>query len=457
MMKNIFLILLPVFLFFGCGGYDKDQLDEPNYIEIVTNSEYLVVGGDVQYTAVGHYDDNRTKDLSAKVYWSSDKSDILSLDQTGMVHGKKKGFDTISVSWNNMVSSKKSVEVKAFDRLVFDYPYIEKSVGQTHQNALSIVYDDLDFDKGVDLAMFTWTSTNPDVASVDDYGLITANSIGEAKITASVGDINRSMKIIVKEMPVSYIEIITYTTTVLKGLHEQYRAFAHYCDGSKKEITYDVTWKSSDVEIASVDVGGIISTYKNGTVTISAIYDDIIASEKLIVNDIPLTRLYISNPVYKITKGYYETFYVIGFFQDGRSQEMRFDLIWDTDNHNIIKADADGTVFGVNVGNANLVVSVGNVKAVRNLEVVDVALESINIIPDYSYVPVGFTLGYRAEATFRDGRISYFDYLGVWDILGEDIATVDFSGVVTAHKDGKVIIDFIYDKKITKDVISVTP
>jgi uncharacterized protein YjdB len=330
-------MILTLSFFFGCGGYDSEQLDEPNYIEIQSNSEYVVVGGYIQYSAIGHYDDNRTEDLSNKVYWSNDNTDILTIGENGLAYGKEKGTDKITVSWNNMVKSTKAVEVKKFNRLVFDYPYVVKSVGEGYQSAITIVYEDLDFEKNVNLDMFTWTSSDSSVASVDSFGLVTANSIGSAKITATVGTISRSMKIVVKDLPLDYIEILTNTDTVLKGLHEQYRAIGYYCDGSHKEITYDVNWTSSNVDIATVEIGGKITALKDGKVSITATYDGVSSSKDLIVNSVPLKLLYINSIIEKITKGYSEAFYVTGIFEDGRSQEMRFDVSWDSDNHHILE------------------------------------------------------------------------------------------------------------------------
>ncbi|MEA3523611.1 MAG: Ig-like domain-containing protein [Campylobacterota bacterium] len=461
MMKNVFFIVVGLFFLLGCqSGYDEKQLNPPNYIEIVSDSEYLVVGGTVQYSAIGHYDNNVTIDLSDKVYWSHDHDDILSVDEYGLTYGRKKGFDTLYVSWNNMVNAKRNIEVKAFNRLVFNYPYVEKDIkdiNQTHQNDLSIVYDDLDFDRYVNLDMFTWTSSDSEVASVDAEGLITMHSLGDAKITATVGTVSRSMKVVVQNLYVDYIEIVARTTTVLKGLHERYRAFAHYCDGSKKEVTNDVMWSSSDNNVASIEAGGYITTYSEGNVTISASYGTFKANENLHVNTIALKSLYINSLVTQISKGYSETFYVMGSFEDGRTQEMEFDLVWSSSNSDILIVDELGTAYGNEVGYANVEVAIGNIKTFRPIQVVDVALESIKIIPEYIHLPVHYTLQYQAQAHFRDGRVSYFNYDGVWDILQDDIASIDYTGLVTAHTEGKAVVEFIYDKKITKDVITVTP
>ncbi len=461
MMKNLFLTLLALFILWGCqSGYDEKQLNPPNYIEIISDSEYVVVGGSVQFTAMGYYDNNVSIDLSDKVYWSHDHDDILSVDEYGLTYGRKKGLDTLYVSWNNMVGAKRDVEVKAFDRIVFHYPYVvkdAKDINQTYQPDITIVYDDLDFDRYVNPYMFTWTSNNPNVASVDEGGLITMHALGKAEVTAKVGTVSRSMNIVVQNLIVDYIEIVTKTTTVLKGLHEQYRAFAHYCDGSKKEITDDVVWSSSNTNIASIEAGGLITTYSEGNVILSASYGDYKAGENLEVNTIALKSLRIDSVIYKISKGYRESFFVIGTFEDGRTQEIYFDLLWSSSNSNILIVDEEGTAYGNEVGTANVEVAIGNIKTFHPIEVVDVALDSVKIFPEYAYLPVGYVLEYQAEAQFRDGHTSYFNYYGVWDILQDDIASIDYNGLVTAHKEGKAVVDFIYDKKIIKEVITVTP
>lgn len=59
-------------------------------------------------------------------------------------------------------------------------------------------------------------------------------------------------------------------TTMLVGSSQQASATGYYDDGSSKDITYDVTWSSSDSTVASITATGLISALKTGICFITA-------------------------------------------------------------------------------------------------------------------------------------------------------------------------------------------
>lgn len=115
----------------------------------------------------------------------------------------------------------------------------------------------------------TWTSSDDSVASVSDTGLITAKKIGTATITATVaGKFTATCKVTVSQpVDISGIALSADSLILVAGSKETLEAAALPANTTE---SYDVTWKSSDTSVATVDNNGIITAVAEGTATITA-------------------------------------------------------------------------------------------------------------------------------------------------------------------------------------------
>ena len=115
-----------------------------------------------------------------------------------------------------------------------------------------------------------WASSDNAVASVDINGNVTANSVGEAIVTATSTDGSNVVAeccVAVVPTPIEGITIEANGSTTLKALQTvQLTAII------TPETTTDksVSWSSSNSEIASVDENGLVTAKQVGTATISA-------------------------------------------------------------------------------------------------------------------------------------------------------------------------------------------
>ena len=103
-----------------------------------------------------------------------------------------------------------------------------------------------------------WESDKPEIASVSETGLVTAVSAGSAKITASKDGYkagNITIKVELEKIQVT----AAGATELLAGQTVQLSA--------NKQ---GVTWKSSDVNVATVNDSGLVTAVKFGTASISA-------------------------------------------------------------------------------------------------------------------------------------------------------------------------------------------
>lgn len=113
-----------------------------------------------------------------------------------------------------------------------------------------------------------WSSSNPQVASVDENGRVTAKAIGFADITVTTldGSFKDSCRVAVVDVPVDGVRINRDTLIMESGKHHRIVAVVYPGNSTFK----DVLWTSSDENIAVVDKTGNITAKAAGVVKISA-------------------------------------------------------------------------------------------------------------------------------------------------------------------------------------------
>lgn len=162
-------------------------------VEIVAESEVINVNpGESITLKVKCYPENA--DLTA-VTWSTDYAAVATVDSaTGKVTGVAPGFARIRASYNDKVYDEINVNVNAIaaTSVEVDPSSVDLSVGE--KKRLTAVFTPSNAtDKPV------WTSENLEVATVDsETGVVTAVSLGTAKIKVQAGSVSATCEVNVK-------------------------------------------------------------------------------------------------------------------------------------------------------------------------------------------------------------------------------------------------------------------
>lgn len=124
-----------------------------------------------------------------EVVWSTEKAEIATVDETGLVTG-------VSVGTTKIYATAKGTDVKGeFSLTVTDAPSVPvesiaitaeegktgADIGETVQLSTTVLPDN-------SLQTVTWTSSNDDIATVDSTGLVTFVGDGDVTITAHASD-----------------------------------------------------------------------------------------------------------------------------------------------------------------------------------------------------------------------------------------------------------------------------
>ena len=118
----------------------------------------------------------------------------------------------------------------------------------------------------------TWSSDNPDVASVSDNGTVMAKAAGTATITATTedGGFTATCAVTVSTQPTTGISLNKSTLNLVVENSEQLTATIAPVNATNQ----NVTWSSSDSNIASVSNSGMVTAKAAGTTTITATTED---------------------------------------------------------------------------------------------------------------------------------------------------------------------------------------
>lgn len=163
-MKKYFIIILILYigLLSGCGSY-KDSL-EIFYDEVTT----LNIGESLSLSSTVN---------NEEVTWISDNQEVINVEEN-LLTAKKAGFANVSATVNDEVVLTKTFVVK--DEAINIVIEGESNIKVGENIRLNATVNPILIDQRV-----TWDSSDPQVATVDDEGLVTAISNGITIISAT--------------------------------------------------------------------------------------------------------------------------------------------------------------------------------------------------------------------------------------------------------------------------------
>ncbi len=207
------------------------------------------------------------------VKWTSSNIKVATVDQNGKVTGVGAGSATITAKTNVggltatcIVNVIRKTSVQSITLSIDGDPVTKKTLYTNGASETTLAY--FVSPTSATFKDVTWTSTNPDVATVDPLGNVKAVSAGKAVIRCTSDDnpmVTGTCAITVKVIAEG-VELDKSSFRVYETKSKSLKATVIPENATNK----DVTWKSSDTSIATVDKNGKVTGKKPGTVYISA-------------------------------------------------------------------------------------------------------------------------------------------------------------------------------------------
>ncbi|MBQ6081340.1 MAG: Ig-like domain-containing protein [Bacteroidales bacterium] len=208
------------------------------------------------------------------VVWASTDTEVIEVDQDGLVSGKRVGEATVSASSADgsivvgCVVTVTPVPVPV-ESVSLDRTDAQLEIGQTLTLTATVLPEDAT-SKSV-----RWASSNPGIAEVDQAGNVTAKGAGTATITATTVDGGKvaGCEVLVKEpfVEVVSVAITDGSTTVgtieaTKGTTRTLYALVLPENASQKTVT----WTSSNPDVVIVDQTGAVAFVGGGEAVVTA-------------------------------------------------------------------------------------------------------------------------------------------------------------------------------------------
>ena len=202
-----------------------------------------------------------------------------------------------------------------------------------------------------------WTSSNPNIATVDNTGKVTAVGGGTATITVKSQNGKEASCEVKVTSKIESISLNKSNITLSKGTSETLKATIN-----PNDVTEDKTlsWTSSNTKVATVDNTGKVTAVSGGTATITVKSQNgkEASCEVKVTSKIESISLNKSNIT--LSKGTSETLKATINPSDATDDKT---LTWKSEDENIAKVDGNGKVTGVGTGTTNITVTTSNGKS----------------------------------------------------------------------------------------------
>lgn len=303
-MKKILITILSCLVLMAVSCKPDNPKVEVNGLSLGGNTELELTAGGTQTLMVTIDPSNAT---DKTLTWSSSDANVATVDQNGKITAVSPGTVTITVKSSNGKSTFCKLTVKvaevAVEYISLKNPALELKVGESAAIEYTIVPDNATY-KSVD-----WSSSNESVATVDQKGVVTAVSAGNAEITAkSVSGSKQafcSVTVQTNDAPIAGVKLglSQWTLQLSPSASTSVLSVSLLPDNAKKT---DLIWQVDDedvIQIVSQDNDGIaVKPLKEGFAVIKVItYEGGFTAECLVT--VTSKTVCHSAPVSKIIKG----------------------------------------------------------------------------------------------------------------------------------------------------------
>jgi uncharacterized protein YjdB len=366
-------------------------------------------------------------DTDKTVTWSSSDESVARVSDSGVVTGMSGGTVFIVASTADRLHSDTcvvTVEYAESDSVSIDkeIPILIKD----SSFALTAVVMPTNADQTV-----TWNSSNEAVAAVDSSGVVTALSVGTARISAVTvnGLYSDTCTVMVEYANSDSININKKTLTLTKDSSAVFTAVVMPANADRTVI-----WSSSDASIATVDTGGKVVALSVGTVSVIAAAGDGFNFDTCIVTVVyaASSGITLNRDTLTLTKDSSAVFTTVVMPTNADPT-----VTWSSSDLSVATVGADGRVTAVDTGRALIIAATvdNNYSDTCAVKVVYADNKSVSLNKEAITLTLDSSFVLTAEVVPTNA-----DQAVTWKSNNTSIAVIDPDGKVTGVSVGTVFV-----------------
>jgi len=370
--------------------------------------------------------------------WSSSDTGVARVTNTGVVIAKAAGIATITGSYGGLnATSLITVTNPVLNSIILTPVSLSLKVGESKGLGATGFYSD---SSSTDVRVpASWSSSNPDVFTVTNWGKVTAVAAGTATISASWQGVNVSAGVTVSPATLSSIVLSADNATPAVGQRIQLQATGLYSDGGLANVKNISVWSSSNGAIATVDGKGLVTALSAGVVDVYATTGATIGTLSLTVSAATLSSLEVSPNTREISVGDVEKFNATGLMSDGSKFKYGTqDVVWSSSDPLIASVDDKGFTTGLSVGSVDIYASLSlGEQAWGSLTVNAETLTGLQLDTYTNSLPAGQKFAFRVTGNYSDGSSKRLKPKQViWSSSDVGVLSISKSGFATGQGAG---------------------
>ncbi|WP_207385402.1 beta strand repeat-containing protein, partial [Legionella cincinnatiensis] len=421
-------------------------------IVVKPTNPQIAQGTTQQFIAVGVFTDGSTHNITSSVVWSSSNTTVAlisnRLGNNGLAAGRTAGATTITATLGTISGTTTLTVTNAVLQSIFVSP-VNRTIAQgiTQQYSATGIFSD---NSTQDLtSSVNWSSSNTDIATINNTGKATSIAQGKVLIRATSGSVFGTTSLTVTAATLKSIAVTPANASIAKGTTQQFIATGTFTDGSKSDITSSVFWSSSQPEFATISneagSNGLATGESAGQTNIVATLGTISGSTPFTVTTATLVSISVSPANKTIANGVTQPYTATGIFSDNSTQDLTYSasLIWSTSAPTVATINSIGQATGVGPGTATVTATYGALSGTANLTVTAATLQSIAVTPASAMIPQGATQQFIATGTFSNGSTYDITSSVTWSSGDESVVVFSepgLNGLATGKNRGSTTV-----------------
>ena len=301
-------------------------------------------------------------------------------------------------------------------------------------------------------AQVYWSTADPNIATVDVRGRVTAIAPGPTRIAVSRMGKSALVQVRVVAPPVVVVRVSPTASGITVGNNLALRAAAVLASGDTV-LGRPIAWRSNNAAVATVNTVGAVLGLGAGTATIIATVEGVSGSATVAVQAVPVASVTVAPTTASLFAGRTQQITAVPRGADGTILTGR-SITWSSSAPTVASVATSGLVTAFMIGSATITATTEGQRGTAHISVIPVPVHTVNIVPASLTLLPGST-SRLVVVTLDSTGAALTGRVVKWASAPPNIARVDSTGTVTAVAEGKASITATSEGCIGTAVVSV--